>query len=247
MSADKHQLRSEDVRVGRLYRGRRPHQNPFTQEWDDRIVLHVDRLGVNVQYDSTSVRNGRRYPSVAMEKFLRWASHEVCQRETDDKGDFVCHHCESVWTKPLDETGMAPGEVPHSQSRERVSGEQNLSDREMTEFLAGVVGVVEANSYEKLCLWEENHRRRAMPWVQRMDGLMVVVGNIDDRPVCITLTTADVGGHKILFIDPTSQVVDHAMIEKWLLDTLPASARQPNNANYLNKADAMNFHNVFPR
>lgn len=118
-------------------------------------------------------------------------------------------------------------------------------DREMTEFLHGVVGVVEANSYEKMCLWQEHQARGS--WRERTDGLCQVVGTIDDRPVCVSLFTAEVDGHKILFVDPTSQVVDHAMIEKWLLDTLPASARQQHNANYLNKVDAMNFHNVFRR
>lgn len=121
-----------------------------------------------------------------------------------------------------------------------------MPDREMTEFLAGVVGVVDANSYEKLCLWQEYHEGHKKEWKQRSDGLLEIVGHLDDMPVCLNLTTAEVDGHKLLFIDPTSQVIDYRMIDKWLIDNLPRTARKLDR-DYINRTDAMNFHNVFPR
>lgn len=119
-------------------------------------------------------------------------------------------------------------------------------DREMTDFLAGVVGVVEATSYEYHMLWVENQRAdRPRTWEEISLGLLKTVGCLDDRPVCVSLRKARVGGHLLLFVDPTSQVVDHVMIDDWLLTTLPDSACRENG--HVNRTDAMNFHNVFPR
>lgn len=120
-----------------------------------------------------------------------------------------------------------------------------MSDQEMESFLAGVVGVVEANSYEKHMLWDEN-RRRAQPktWTDDGCGLMQIVGHLAEMPVCISLFTAEVGQHRLVFVDATSQVVDHRMIDKWLSDTLPKSAFRKDG--YVNKTDATNFHTVFP-
>ena len=118
-------------------------------------------------------------------------------------------------------------------------------DKEMSDFLAGIVGVVEATSYEQLCLWKEDHDR--VKWELNPSGLMEIVGHLDDMPVCLSLTTATVDGHKLLFIDATSQVVDNRMIDKWLLETVPPSAMNERDGRYVNKVDAMNFHNVFRR
>jgi hypothetical protein len=47
-------------------------------------------------------------------------------------------------------------------------------------------------------------------------------------------------------MEPISQVVDHAMIDEWLVKNIPPSAMRE-GSQYPNKVDAMNFHNVFPR
>lgn len=116
-----------------------------------------------------------------------------------------------------------------------------MTDAQMTEFLDGVVGAVEANSFETLSLWRECHQELKMPWVDRGSGLMEIVGTVGDRPVCISLLTSVVDGQKILFYDPTSQVVDHAMIDEWLVKNLPRTAFYGERPN---RTDAMNFHNV---
>lgn len=121
-----------------------------------------------------------------------------------------------------------------------------MSDHEMTKFLDGVIGVVEANSYEKHMLWVENDRRaNPKTWTDYNCGLVEVIGFVVDMPICISLFPAEVGGHKLLFIDATSQVVDYRMIDQWLKDNPPASAFREDS--YVNKTNAMNFHNVFPR
>lgn len=122
-----------------------------------------------------------------------------------------------------------------------------MSDREINEFLSGVVGVVEANSFETLCLWEDYHEQRKVSWEQRLDGLGETVGHLGSMPVHLSLCINTVDGHKLLFIDATSQVVDHRLIEKWLAETLPKSAMRDSVPVRVNKVNAMNFHNVFPR
>ena len=58
----------------------------------------------------------------------------------------------------------------------------------------------------------------------------------------------EVGGHKILFVDPTSRVVDHEMIRAWLQANAPVTAFHGCDPRKgLNIVDAGNFHNVLPR
>jgi hypothetical protein len=119
-------------------------------------------------------------------------------------------------------------------------------NEQMTAFLANVIGAVEANSYEKLMLWDANTRLTPPRiWKENNSGLLEVVGRLADMPVCIGLWTAEIDGHKILFYDATSQVVDYRMIDNWLETNLPKTAFRKDG--YVNKTDAMNFRNIFPR
>lgn len=124
------------------------------------------------------------------------------------------------------------------------------SDYDMTtsydimEMLRGVVGVVEANSYEHLCLWREEQERR-VPWKEGLAGRLVVVGRFNRMPVCLSIRVDEVGGHRLAFIDATSAVVDWRKIDAWLKANMPKTAFRSDG--HINKVDAMNFHNVFPR
>ena len=115
------------------------------------------------------------------------------------------------------------------------------------EFLEGVVGVVEATSYESMKLWETYHKEKGYSWVQNPSGPLVTVGWLmNDRPVCISLFCNTIKGHKILFLEATSILVDWEMINVWLKENLPKTAFQDNGV-YVNKVTSSNFHNVFPR
>lgn len=115
-----------------------------------------------------------------------------------------------------------------------------MSD-EMKAFLEGVVGVVEANSYESMCLWQEHTKRHGKEsWVSNLSGFLEIVGHLNDKPVCISLFTTVVNGQKLLFWHATSTVVDHDIIRKWFEKNLTPEA-------YGNTTDAMNFHNVLRR
>jgi hypothetical protein len=127
-------------------------------------------------------------------------------------------------------------------------------------FLQGVEGVVEANSYEGMCIWKgERDRFEAMtvtekaeiggrlPWDQH-NGYLVTVGEIGDMPVCFSILINVVRGMKLLFVEPTSVVVDHRMFEAWLQANLPDEAfKMMNGKRVVHRTNAMNFHNIFSR
>jgi hypothetical protein len=121
-------------------------------------------------------------------------------------------------------------------------------DEEMAKFLDGVVGVVECDNYGHHMLWIENHYKatelehRKLDWKSDQMGMMEKVGEIAGMPVCISLFKAVIDGQPILFVDPCSMVVDHRLIDAWYKRALPKSAFRADG--YVNKTDAMNFHNV---
>jgi len=120
-----------------------------------------------------------------------------------------------------------------------------MSDREMTEFLKGVAGVCEATRCEQSHIWERWHER--LEWKDNPMGYGETVGHLADMPVHISLTTAVIGGRKILFWHATSQVVDHRMIDKWLNENLPVTAfRDGDPRKGIFRTDATNFHIIAP-
>jgi hypothetical protein len=116
-------------------------------------------------------------------------------------------------------------------------------DKEMDDFLDGVVGCCEASSFEQHLLWKENvDRETPMSWEQVNPGLMPTIGTIKRRPVCLSMFIVIIDGYRILFYDACSQVVDHEMVRQWLRKALPKSAMRKDG--FPNNADAMNFINV---
>jgi hypothetical protein len=99
-----------------------------------------------------------------------------------------------------------------------ILGNPKVDDAELTEFLAGTEGIIEDSSslatsyiYEKVT---ERDGRDA--YKQHGMGLMHTVGEVGDMPVCVSLTYNHIRGHKILFVEATSAVVDHRMVREWI-------------------------------
>lgn len=121
---------------------------------------------------------------------------------------------------------------------------------ELAKLLEGVVGVIEdCGSFEGSCIYEkvvqywgkEAYKQHGM-------GIMHTVGEIGDMPVCIGLTFNHIKGHKILFVEATSQVVDHRMIREWLEKSLPVTAFEDcDPRKRLNITDTNNWSNCLPR
>ncbi len=118
-------------------------------------------------------------------------------------------------------------------------------DDEMNKYLEGVIGVVEA-SRDEYCTLYRLYKDLGHSWNEdRMNsGINCILGFCDKMPVAVTFTFAIIKGHKIMFIDPTSQVVDYRIIDKWLKKRMPKSAYVN---KHVNRTDVGNFHNIFPR
>lgn len=125
------------------------------------------------------------------------------------------------------------------------------ADDEIVSYLEGVIGCVEANSFEQHSLWKDNRDREKngllhREWNSTGHGLGETIGYVDERPVAISLKTVVIDGQKILLYYATSTVVDHDMIREWLKVNLPETAKGDYPGGY-NHTDATNFHNVFRR
>lgn len=119
------------------------------------------------------------------------------------------------------------------------------ADDPVSILMEGVIGCVEANSFEKVCLWEFNRISISKrEWKEENSGYLVTIGYIDGSPVAISLNTATIDRQKILFYYPTSVMVDYDMIREWLSVNLPDTAKGNYPGGY-NSTDAQNFHNVF--
>lgn len=118
-------------------------------------------------------------------------------------------------------------------------------DTEILEFLSGVIAVCEATRCERQYLWQEWHER--VEWIDASLGHGRTVGTLADMPVHISLLVDIINGQKTLFWHATSQVVDHRMIEDWLIKALPVSAfRGSDPRNGMNRTDASNFCYIVP-
>lgn len=70
--------------VGHVYEAKRPTViGVFDRLINDRQIKWVGLL--EVQYDSPSVPNGRRYPKVSHEAFRKWAARDITDQMPDNE------------------------------------------------------------------------------------------------------------------------------------------------------------------
>lgn len=70
------ELTEKDIKIGRVYEAKKP-QRSACGLVNDRQVEYISSAGNYVQYDGPSVAPGRRFPTVTMEQFLKWAGKDV--------------------------------------------------------------------------------------------------------------------------------------------------------------------------
>ena len=67
-----------NIERGHVYRAKKPKGiGMFLPYFDDRQVVYVS--SDRVQYDSPTVRDGRRYPTIDRDKFEKWAGSDVTE------------------------------------------------------------------------------------------------------------------------------------------------------------------------
>lgn len=117
---------------------------------------------------------------------------------------------------------------------------------QLQEKISQTEQLVEADSFASLCLWERWSKDSNQPrqprdedwprftWKQHNVGTTLEIGQLDGRPVMLTLFWNTIEGALVCFWNSGSQVTDYKMIEEFLEKKFPGI---PNR-------DAMNFHNV---
>jgi hypothetical protein len=73
-------LEAKSLKAGSYYRAKRP-RRIYDGGYDDRKILWISAERDRVQYDSPVVRLGRHYPTVSMERFLKWVGKEITREE----------------------------------------------------------------------------------------------------------------------------------------------------------------------
>jgi hypothetical protein len=97
----------------------------------------------------------------------------------------------------------------------------------MEELYDGVVGLVEANSFEVMCLWEKYHKQNGYSWDENKCGVFIRVGSFHDMPINIEIRCiCDV------------EFWDLVQIERLSAD------ETENFPNSKLSTNAINFHNV---
>lgn len=109
------------------------------------------------------------------------------------------------------------------------------ADDPLREKLAQARFVVEANNFEKQCLWQDYKDK--LEWESIPSGELATVGHLDGRPVCLSILWARLNGQLVLFQHATSQLVDYALIEEWL-----NTHCNPQHNGRSARCDANNFH-----
>jgi hypothetical protein len=89
-----------------------------------------------------------------------------------------------------------------------------------TELFKDVKYIVEATDNEWHMLWEKYHYQPRsglpIPWEEISMGKIVTIGEVAKRPIAIQISWAIINGHKVMFYEGSSQLVDYKMMEKWL-------------------------------
>lgn len=85
-----------------------------------------------------------------------------------------------------------------------------LIDKDTAQFL------IEASSEEYSLLFNYWSEICGFPWKEQSLGGVYTIGYLDNRPLCVTLTYAFLGGVPVAFYYGSSQLVDHERISQWI-------------------------------
>lgn len=78
--------------------------------------------------------------------------------------------------------------------------------------------------------------RGAVTWKEQSRGEMRQIGDIGGRPICVTVSYAEINGVRAAFVEGCSQVVDYKMVDEWIEQEMPQTASH--------RADTMNWRNA---
>lgn len=86
-------------------------------------------------------------------------------------------------------------------------------------YIDGTVYVMESTHDEQHHLWLMWHN--VLDWKEIPMNVMRTVGYIGEHPVVVAAYFARIEGKLVAFYHPTSRMVDHELVEKWVDETFP--------------------------
>ena len=99
--------------------------------------------------------------------------------------------------------------------------------------------VVEASNHEIQFIWKEWNQ--AIPMEQDGSGFGREVGTCGGLPVMVTFFRFKIWGKWIVFYEPTSQVIDHRLIDNWIKKNVLVHMSTWGGGR-LSRCNAQNFH-----
>jgi len=108
------------------------------------------------------------------------------------------------------------------------------------EKMKRVIFFIEANSFERQMLWQENHEN--VLWEQDNEGFGKIIGHINKqktKPVNVCFSFSMINGQHICFYEAISRFVDHTMVEEYIEKNWPIKW---DNDTRRAMTDANNFH-----
>jgi hypothetical protein len=109
--------------------------------------------------------------------------------------------------------------------------------------LEGVVGFIEANSFEQHSIYKEALEAKRT-YVGQTSGYILQAGTFHEYDVWVSVTFATISGQRLAFYYPTSRYVDYELVRKWIESVAPESAKEDGR---LVHSDGMNWHNALRR
>lgn len=87
---------------------------------------------------------------------------------------------------------------------------------------------------QRYIVWKHLHLKDGHSWTKH-EEMFLTIGKFDNMPVTLDIRIVKVSGHKVMFWNSPSQVVDGRMIDEWFRTKMPNTKRFTVN----------NFYNIF--
>lgn len=115
--------------------------------------------------------------------------------------------------------------------------------RRLQELFKDVVTMLTCSKEEYHFAWGRNDDGKFQPkldWKSDQSLTAFTVGHLADMPVAVTVAAVVIDGRKILFVEPTSTVVDYDMIRAWCQKMFKKHTGRKLDRNY----DISDFYTV---
>ncbi len=98
--------------------------------------------------------------------------------------------------------------------------------------------VVDATHDEMHHLWWRYHEHYGVPWTEVSRGETLIIGEVDKRPIAVSVFWGIIVTKHIAFVDVTSQLADYKMSEEWQKAVFPCLKHHGRHS------DVANFGNI---